>query len=91
MVVSFLPYRGHWGATPKRNSGGSSIDAWPLPADMALLRFAAKQPRASRLSASESYFACALEVMEAITLVAILNCSSRLSMPWRRAIQPKSV
>ena len=40
---------------------------------------------------SDGYFACALEVMEAITLVAILNCSSRLSMPWRRAIQLKSV
>lgn len=40
---------------------------------------------------SDCYLACALEVIEAITLVAILNCSSRLSMPWRRAIQPKSV
>jgi hypothetical protein len=32
-----------------------------------------------------------LDVMEAITIDAILNCSSRLTMPCRTAIQAKSV
>ena len=37
------------------------------------------------------YFGCTLEAMDAITLVAILNASSRSLMPWRWAIQLKSV
>ena len=32
-----------------------------------------------------------LEVIEAITSEAILNCASLSVMPWRRAIQAKSV
>ena len=32
-----------------------------------------------------------LDVIEAITIDAILNCSTRLTMPWRAAIQAKSV
>lgn len=32
-----------------------------------------------------------LDVMEAITIDAILNCSSRLTMPCRSAIHAKSV
>ena len=37
------------------------------------------------------YFAFTLDVMEVITLDAILNCSLRSPIPWRRAIQSKSV
>jgi len=37
------------------------------------------------------YFAFTLEVIEPITVDAILNWSLRFLMPWRRAIQSKSV
>ena len=40
---------------------------------------------------SVRYLACTLDVMEAITPDAILNCSVRLVIPCRRAIQSKSV
>src|SRR5262249_39401875 len=40
---------------------------------------------------SITYFAFTLDVMEVITLDAILNWSLRFSIPCRRAIQPKSV
>jgi hypothetical protein len=41
--------------------------------------------------ATHRYFALTLEVMELITLDAILNWSLRFSIPCRRAIQSKSV
>src|SRR6516165_2211863 len=37
------------------------------------------------------YFLVTLEVIDAITSEAILNCASRFLIPCRRAIQPKSV
>jgi hypothetical protein len=37
------------------------------------------------------YFAATLEAIEAMTAEAILNAASRFSMPWRRAIQAKSL
>ena len=40
---------------------------------------------------SDRYFAFTLDVMEVITLDAILNWSLRFSIPCRRAIQSKSV
>ena len=45
-----------------------------------------------RVSAARlTYFSAILEVIEAMTLEAILKASSRFSMPWRRLIQSKSV
>ena len=41
--------------------------------------------------AGVGYFAFTLEVIEPITVDAILNWSLRFVMPWRRAIQSKSV
>ena len=41
--------------------------------------------------AGAGYFAFTLEVIEPITVDAILNWSLRFLMPWRRAIQSKSV
>lgn len=47
---------------------------------------------ALNLSPSANYFACTLEVIEAITPLAVLNGPAAVPvMPWRRAIQPKSV
>jgi hypothetical protein len=40
---------------------------------------------------SFNYLLVTLDVIEAITSDAILNCASRSAMPWRRAIQAKSV
>lgn len=41
--------------------------------------------------ASDGYFRATLPVIDAMTSDAILNCASRLVMPWRRAIHWKSV
>jgi hypothetical protein len=41
--------------------------------------------------AGVGYFPFTLEVIEPITVDAILNWSLRFLMPWRRAIQSKSV
>ena len=45
----------------------------------------------SRFYQLNCYFAFTLEVIEVITLDAILNWSLRFSIPCRRAIQSKSV
>jgi hypothetical protein len=45
----------------------------------------------NRFCQRNCYFAFTLEVIEVITLDAILNWSLRFSIPCRRAIQSKSV
>ena len=52
--------------------------------------------RFALISIAARYFlttrhAFTLDVMEAITIDAILNWSARSTMPWRAAIQAKSV
>src|SRR6516225_4656611 len=44
---------------------------------------------ARRVHGRTQLAALTVEVMDATTPVAILNCASRSVMPWRRAIQPK--
>src|SRR5262245_13230268 len=55
------------------------------PAGAETARLSAGRRRAVR------YFDFTLDVIESITVDAILNCSLRLLIPWRRAIQSKSV
>jgi hypothetical protein len=48
----------------------------------------APEPEEGRI---DTYAAFTLDVIDAITIDAILNWSARLTMPWRAAIQAKSV
>jgi hypothetical protein len=53
-----------------------------------------EMPNSSRIDTPRllpRYFGFTLDVMELITLDAILNWSARFSIPCRRAIQSKSV
>jgi hypothetical protein len=58
-------------------------------ATCAIVSAAATRTRAG--PSGTGYFAFTLEVIEPITVDAISNWSLRFFMPWRRAIQSKSV
>jgi hypothetical protein len=47
--------------------------------------------RGASSAGGDIYFPFTLEVIDAMTIDAILNCSLRFVMPWRAAIQAKSV